>query len=457
MSKNHSRKMRHRPLFVEGLEQRAMLAGNVTASVSGQTLFIRGNNLDNGIVITQTGATSYQVTGIPVSGATTVNGGAAFLAGNVRNFDIDLFGGNDVLGIGNNTAYLADLSNEATGGPDPGPGAVGDAVSIRGYANIRMGTGNDAVGMQLTTPSGVLVQTGAGSDAVAVEAGNEGVLTIITDTGDQKTDASDFARVRGVTLTGALTVTTLAGDDEVDLNNVSASFIGVYPGIGGTIPGVTDHDLVFGSFLTSKSSVDVVTLVGDDDVELSSILSKNVFIDTGEGNDYASLESVNLKTATILGQGGDDHIDIFGAGSLISIYLTIDSGSGNDGVHLFGNSEEEVPFVVGGASIITGRGNDGLFVEDLHVLNNLYIDMGTGDDNDSVDRFGEPGGLTLNRVAVDKILTALLGDGNDSAKGTNVTAAKGSAVFGGAGSDTFTNGGGNSANIKTYQFEILLP
>ena len=467
MSKHQNRvpRIRHRRLFVEGLEPRAMLAGNVTASVSGQTLFIRGNNSDNGVVITQTGATSYLVTGIPDLGTstpTTVNGGAAFAAAKVLNFDIDLGAGNDVLGIGNNTTFLADLAAEAVGGATPAAGVAADAVTLRGYANIRMGAGDDAVGIQLTTPSGVLIQTGAGSDAVAVEAGSEGVLTIITDTGNQSTDAADFARVRGATLTGAVTVTTQAGDDTVNLSDVSAAFIGVYPGVGATNAGVTDHDSVFGFNLTSRSSVDVVSLAGDDDDELNAVVSNNVLIDAGAGNDYASLENVTIKTATILGQGGNDHIDIFdGPAGNISVNLLIDSGAGNDGVHLFGNNtEESVDFLdLGAATLLTGSGNDGLFMENVHVRNNLFIDMGAGDDSTTANPtlFGEPGGATLDGVTVDKILTAFLGSGNDSATGSNVKAAKGSSLFGGAGSDTFTDGGGNSPNIKVYEIETFLP
>jgi len=85
---------------------------------------------------------------------------------------------------------------------------------------------------------------------------------------------------------------TEAGDDTVDVSNVSAAFIGVYSGVGSTIAGVTDHDQVFGSGLTSRSSVDVVSLAGDDDVERIGDISL-------AKNDLALLHSAHLHAAGV--------------------------------------------------------------------------------------------------------------------------------------------------------------
>src|SRR5262249_14916053 len=81
-----------RTLHVEQLEGRAMLAGNVTASVSGGNLIIRGDNVDNGVVISQTDPGTYLVTGIDTAGGpTTINGNTdATFTGVTGSFDIDL-------------------------------------------------------------------------------------------------------------------------------------------------------------------------------------------------------------------------------------------------------------------------------------------------------------------------------------------------------------------------------
>src|SRR4051812_3797199 len=129
MSKKYIHKSRPRPLFVEGLEQRAMLAGDVSAVVRGGTLFVRGDNNDNAVVIQQTGAQRFTVVGADAD--TTINGqdaGMEFTANRVRNFDIDLGGGDDSLGISNNLTFLADLQTELTGGEPAAVGDVADAL-----------------------------------------------------------------------------------------------------------------------------------------------------------------------------------------------------------------------------------------------------------------------------------------------------------------------------------------
>src|SRR5262245_43598107 len=83
-----------RTLAVERLEERRLLAGNVTASVVNGNLVVSGDSASNDVVIAQTPS------GIVVLGqpGTTINGGASFTAvgvtGDVR---VTLGGGNDTL------------------------------------------------------------------------------------------------------------------------------------------------------------------------------------------------------------------------------------------------------------------------------------------------------------------------------------------------------------------------
>src|SRR5688500_15814163 len=77
----------HRRMFVEQLERRSMLAGNVTAFEAGGNLFVRGDNGDNLVLIQQTGDDEYTVTGLDfadggfadppfAAGPTSINGDA---------------------------------------------------------------------------------------------------------------------------------------------------------------------------------------------------------------------------------------------------------------------------------------------------------------------------------------------------------------------------------------------
>jgi len=64
-----------RKLWVESLENRALLAGNVSVSVSDGTLFITGGSAGNGVSVQQLNSGRYYITGFNVSGGnTTVNG-----------------------------------------------------------------------------------------------------------------------------------------------------------------------------------------------------------------------------------------------------------------------------------------------------------------------------------------------------------------------------------------------
>src|SRR5262245_60625264 len=113
----------------EQLESRAMLAGNVTASLSGGRITIRGDAEDNEITITQVDADSYTVTGV----ATDVNGDAlpVDFDGVTAGFNIDLRGGNDILTI------------EAATDP------------IAGNVFVRMNSGDDTVSLAASVTGSV--------------------------------------------------------------------------------------------------------------------------------------------------------------------------------------------------------------------------------------------------------------------------------------------------------------
>src|SRR6059058_5739244 len=92
----------------ESLENRQMMAGDVMASVHAGTLFIKGDNLSNGITITP-GAIPKQViiTGVNAGGsATTVNGvpnGPVAVNNVTKDVKIKMLSGNDIVTITNLT------------------------------------------------------------------------------------------------------------------------------------------------------------------------------------------------------------------------------------------------------------------------------------------------------------------------------------------------------------------
>ena len=136
---------RQRRLAVERLESRALLAGNVNVFVSGGSLFVRGDNADNLVLIQQTGDGQYTVTGLdygaagfadpPFSaGPTSINGQfeTQTFSGVTGDFIIDLKKGDDGLGIGNSIDDLATLAAECDFGFAFGSGEGGGNGSQSG-------------------------------------------------------------------------------------------------------------------------------------------------------------------------------------------------------------------------------------------------------------------------------------------------------------------------------------
>ena len=70
----HARAIRPSSSCLEPLESRLLLAGNVTASVAGGSLFLTGDNLLNDIVVKTPVAGQVRVES--GASATTINGGA---------------------------------------------------------------------------------------------------------------------------------------------------------------------------------------------------------------------------------------------------------------------------------------------------------------------------------------------------------------------------------------------
>jgi hypothetical protein len=148
----------------ESLENRQLMAGDVMASVHAGTLFIKGDNLSNGITITA-GAIPNQViiTGTTVAGSgTTVNGitNAPVAVNNVTmDMKISMKSGNDVVTIHN--------------------------LTVNGTTKFKGGAGIDALTMTSSTVCGDLkVKTGGSADNVTLTATNVNGTAKIATQGD---------------------------------------------------------------------------------------------------------------------------------------------------------------------------------------------------------------------------------------------------------------------------------
>jgi len=430
MKKHRTTKFQRRRLFLEGLESRAMLAGNVTAAVNGNTLFVTGDNGDNNVVIQQTGADRFTVVGVSGS-ATTVNGkaeGIVFTGNSVRNFEIDLRGGNDTLGISNDSAYLDDLSAElaAGGGASVTASATtSSALTLRGYANIHGGSGDDAIAVNLVATGAIFVDGNTGSDAVVTEGTTAASLLVITDTANLSTDTSDYVRIRNVNVRGSLIVNTFSGDDVALLTDDTASFILADVGLGATSSTSTDTDILTAARLVSHGDIMLFAGAGDDEVTVTDV-DANFFLAVGGiGNDTMGFAYLDVKNASLIGYLGDDAItvdDTINAedpGNPIVVddtvntevtgLLHIDSGEGDDTVNVNGDAAFNPQ--LGSLNVWSFGGADTVRVSNLTLSNFAWVDLGAGDDS-----------LAEGNIVAGGDDFVFAGTGDDVVGVTNVTA-----------------------------------
>lgn len=179
---------RHAQLGFEQLEDRVMLAGNVSAFISGGNLRINGDSLGNEVLVERAGATSVRLT--PEAG-TTVNGSALPVTLGGFRFGIVL---------------------TANGGDDEFrfAGTAASPFRVLGNVVLSMGAGNDVLEFTSFWPHrNLTINTGTGNDQIAAARNLEGPnqstgvalvvgknVAIATGTGDDEVllDRSYFAR-----------------------------------------------------------------------------------------------------------------------------------------------------------------------------------------------------------------------------------------------------------------------
>jgi hypothetical protein len=157
-------------LSVEKLEDRSLMAGNVTANVQSGLLVITGDTADNAITLNWIQATNtFQVLSAQANSANTTVNNVDSTAANPQAFTGVTKGIKIVMGAGNDTVTFG--ANDAT------------AFSVAGYVQIDMGAGNDTVSIgrnetvanNVTTPenevsigTSLSVQMAQGNDTVNI-------------------------------------------------------------------------------------------------------------------------------------------------------------------------------------------------------------------------------------------------------------------------------------------------
>jgi cyclophilin family peptidyl-prolyl cis-trans isomerase len=245
---------------VENLEHRALLAGNVIASLRGSHLTITGDRADNAVEIV------VENNNVVLKGLndTTINGGTAAFnvatgtdttTGSVRAF---MYGGNDSVLFARGVKLSGTVLVEGGAGNDTTSST--NATFLRAVT-LHGGAGNNTFSLQNSTiQSSFVVTAGAGEDLVTL---------------------------KDMTNNGAVTIRTSSGDDGVSLNNVSGT------GSYNIDTGYNDDDVNIQES-TIAGAVIVRTRRGNDMVAVdNNIFDKNVTIRTGSNTDAISIRDTN--------------------------------------------------------------------------------------------------------------------------------------------------------------------
>jgi hypothetical protein len=272
-----------RRLRFESLEDRALMAGNVTAAVVNGTLQITGDNSANVIQIQQAAGNGIRVVGV----GTTINGSsAAGLFYRASNIALDMQGGNDSV----------------------------TASSVRtGALTGSLGDGNDTVTFNnVVSSQGLALLLGAGDDTANISGGR-----VTGDLGIDGEAGNDSISISRVQISGGLTLTGSDGDDKITVGNAV---------VGSTIE-IDGDD-------------------GNDTVSITNSRANELGLFLGEGDNTANLALVRVTdAATMTGLSGKDTITA--STLTVGTTLSIDTGDQTDNVSLTRATATEIDVDMG--------------------------------------------------------------------------------------------------------------
>jgi hypothetical protein len=328
-----------RRLQVEGLESRALLAGNVSVSVSSGNLSITGDDAANAVSVQQLDTGKYFVTGFSTGGsATSINGQAQgiVVTGVTGNINVDLNGGDDTFVMTQSNARRLDYGGQFGFGAVPAsPQAPNTATTetvltrVPGNLVINTDQGNDNVGVSArignpnNSSTGTLnLWTGSENDRVNIDdtiAGED--LLVNTDVGN---DSVHAWRARAYdyfyTQMGL-------GNDRLDISNFHGYHAQFFAGDGDDSVQVVQAQVQAELYINAGNGTNVVktdaisgqnlTILsgnGNDTILVKSATSRNNFlINSGDGNDSVELNNANVNNQlTVYLLGGDDRLQVAG-------------------------------------------------------------------------------------------------------------------------------------------------
>jgi hypothetical protein len=305
----------NRRLSVESLEGRAMMAGNITASVSGGSLNVQGDNVSNGVAIEQTAPNTFRVRTYSLGGAATLLNGST---DNIQTF----FGVTTDVNITMQGGYDEVRVQHLNGG----------VARIGRNLNIDGGGWSDNVNVQ------ALVGRSTGGFLIVKNA----TLVLSNSAVPKNLVLSNGACLcNNVTVDGAVSIFGTEEDDQVTLDALTAASL--------TIETLGGRDSVH---LASKpqiaGNVNIYTGQGEDAVQIGSLSAQGLLIDLGPMNPSTSSNGTAVSIfgqsnirheVRINGSEGPDNMSIDGLHVADTFFASL--GAGNDRLSISNSSSSE--------------------------------------------------------------------------------------------------------------------
>lgn len=362
----------NRTVRFESLEDRKLMAGNITASVVNEELVLTGDGLGNAVEVHQTALNLYKVKGVD---GKTINGKSdksfSFKAGIV----VDLKGGDDKFEIGG-VLFADDVDGRLKIDMGAGKDTVNiGRAAVDGETTINTGTEDDKVSVFGASLNKLTVNTGSGSDLYDTFASNSALTTINMEAGNDKFfGSSNWANLK---------LDTGIGDDTVDF------FLATSPGSIDILTGANNDQVTLQATIANAVTLD--TAAGEDKVIFKGGLKANTAsIKTGSENDRVEFDFATMQNALTVDTA--DGIDtVVATDTTFEKAFTLKTGLGDDVVELNRST------ALKSMNIDTDKGNDTLTLIDVKAIGQR-IDINTRDGEDKV---------SLTRVVADQLFAKL--------------------------------------------------
>lgn len=329
-----------RRLALESLENRMLMAGNISASVAGQTLRITGDDVANGVAIVyDAGAKIYHVSGLDAAGEPTrINGRDTSVEAvqfrRVSRIILETRGGDDIIdlgsgniriathltidaGTGNDTVILGQAGNEADLNNLPAQLRTGASL------NVVLGEGNDSLELaNIIVGTHLRLDAGLGDDLIEFDPEfvippdgpnpEQILVSPIKIFGSLAADLGaglDEFDARHVAINGRLQIVDAAGPTEIDLFNVK---------VGSRVDITTgdDVDLIALDFVLTQG-LSINTKGGADEVVIDNSRFRTANVQLGAGFDDLVISNTRVSERTVLDGGEDSALFATGPGNVL--------------------------------------------------------------------------------------------------------------------------------------------